>query len=216
MNVVPTSLRSRPRGDSPRSSASKWTIRGCWTPKSPRSLSSGPDSGATPPLKSAAAATGETGERRPCRARARRQLSPPRRELASRFLLRQPSRVPLRARQEPGRGKPRRILLLAAFAETKAAARICNPSTPRTTHRHPHVTRRKLITSPPPPRPRAPPLPTPASFEPRWLAVTRPHVTLPRTPLRNPIRILHLADLHRSPTVAAEPIVSAVALGDAG
>src|SRR3979411_1004348 len=53
----------------------------------------------------------------------------------------------------------------------------------------------------------------PCYFEPRWLAVTRPQVNLGRTPLGEPVRILHLPDLHLSTAVPLSLIESAVTLG---
>lgn len=53
----------------------------------------------------------------------------------------------------------------------------------------------------------------PFYFEPRWLAVTRPQVNLRRTRLAEPIRILHLSDLHLSWAVPLSLIESAVTRG---
>jgi uncharacterized protein len=53
----------------------------------------------------------------------------------------------------------------------------------------------------------------PCYFEPRWLTVTRPHVNLRRARLAEPVRILHLSDLHLSWCVPLSLIESAVTLG---
>lgn len=53
----------------------------------------------------------------------------------------------------------------------------------------------------------------PCYFEPRWLAVTRPQVTLSRTSLAEPVRILHLSDLHLSFPVPLNLIENAVTIG---
>ncbi|HEV3201918.1 MAG TPA: phosphodiesterase YaeI [Bryobacteraceae bacterium] len=53
----------------------------------------------------------------------------------------------------------------------------------------------------------------PCYFEPRWLAVTHHQVDLQRAPLPDPIRILHLSDLHFSAFVPLSLIESAVTLG---
>jgi predicted MPP superfamily phosphohydrolase len=53
----------------------------------------------------------------------------------------------------------------------------------------------------------------PCYFEPRWLTVTRPVVKLSRSQLREPVRILHLSDLHLSIPVPLSLIDAAVDLG---
>ena len=53
----------------------------------------------------------------------------------------------------------------------------------------------------------------PCYFEPRWLAVTRPEVTLSRVRLPEPVRILHLSDLHLSLPVPLSLINNAITLG---
>ena len=53
----------------------------------------------------------------------------------------------------------------------------------------------------------------PCYFEPRWLAVTGPRVKLGRASLAEPLRLLHLSDLHLSSPVPLSLIESAVTLG---
>jgi predicted MPP superfamily phosphohydrolase len=53
----------------------------------------------------------------------------------------------------------------------------------------------------------------PCYCEPRWLEVTERRANLLRVPLTEPIRILHLSDLHLSPVVPLSLIESAVTLG---
>jgi predicted MPP superfamily phosphohydrolase len=53
----------------------------------------------------------------------------------------------------------------------------------------------------------------PCYFEPRWLAVTRPDVTLPRARLTEAVRILHISDLHLSLPVPLSLIDGAITLG---
>ena len=53
----------------------------------------------------------------------------------------------------------------------------------------------------------------PCYFEPRWLRVTRPQVKLGRVPVSEPVRILHLSDLHFSFVVPLSLIASAINLG---
>lgn len=53
----------------------------------------------------------------------------------------------------------------------------------------------------------------PCYFEPRWLSVTRPLVTLRRARLAEPVRILRLSDLHLSWAVPLSFIESAITLG---
>lgn len=47
----------------------------------------------------------------------------------------------------------------------------------------------------------------------RWFDVTRKRVRLSRVPLKRPVRVLHLSDLHASAVVSLDMISSAVALG---
>ena len=53
----------------------------------------------------------------------------------------------------------------------------------------------------------------PCFYEPRWLEATERRVRLARAPLRGPIRVLHLADLHASLVVPLSLIQNAITLG---
>jgi predicted MPP superfamily phosphohydrolase len=53
----------------------------------------------------------------------------------------------------------------------------------------------------------------PCYCEPRWLEVTDRRVRLSRTPLRSPIRLLHISDLHASFVVPLSLIQNAITLG---
>ena len=53
----------------------------------------------------------------------------------------------------------------------------------------------------------------PCFYEPRWLETTERRVRLARPTLRNPIRLLHLADLHASLVVPLSLIQHAITLG---
>jgi predicted MPP superfamily phosphohydrolase len=50
-------------------------------------------------------------------------------------------------------------------------------------------------------------------LEPRWLAVGKADIKLPGAGLAQPVRILHLSDLHASPVVPLKFIAQSVALG---
>ena len=53
----------------------------------------------------------------------------------------------------------------------------------------------------------------PCFYEPRWLETTERRVRLAHAPFRNPIRLLHLADLHASLVVPLSLIQHAITLG---
>jgi predicted MPP superfamily phosphohydrolase len=53
----------------------------------------------------------------------------------------------------------------------------------------------------------------PIGVEPRWLDVTHKRVRLTRVGLKDPVRILHLADLHASSVVSLKMIGDAIAAG---
>jgi predicted MPP superfamily phosphohydrolase len=53
----------------------------------------------------------------------------------------------------------------------------------------------------------------PCFYEPRWLETTERRVDLTRARLRNPIRLLHLSDLHASLVVPLSMIQNAISLG---
>jgi predicted MPP superfamily phosphohydrolase len=53
----------------------------------------------------------------------------------------------------------------------------------------------------------------PCFYEPRWLEVTERRVRLARAPLRSPVRVLHLSDLHASFIVPLSHIQNAITLG---
>src|SRR5260221_3451822 len=53
----------------------------------------------------------------------------------------------------------------------------------------------------------------PCFYEPRWLETTERRVHLAHAPFRNPIRLLHLADLHASLVVPLSLIQHAITLG---
>jgi len=53
----------------------------------------------------------------------------------------------------------------------------------------------------------------PIAVEPRWLDITHKRVRLTRVGLADPVRILHLADLHASAVVSLQMIADAIAAG---
>jgi len=53
----------------------------------------------------------------------------------------------------------------------------------------------------------------PCYYEPRWLDVTKRRVRIARAPLRAPVRVLHLSDLHASFVVPLSLIQNAIRLG---
>src|SRR6478752_2224445 len=53
----------------------------------------------------------------------------------------------------------------------------------------------------------------PCFWEPRWLDLTHRRVKLPRGGIRQPVRILHLADLHASMPVPLSMIQHAITVG---
>jgi len=53
----------------------------------------------------------------------------------------------------------------------------------------------------------------PCFYEPRWLETTERRVKLARAPLRSPVRLLHLSDLHASLVVPLSMIQNAITVG---